>query len=83
MNTKTMPAWLRVKRGRHRPTVPNHTIKTLARLLAAEAVTTSKWRASLRFAHPRAPFESFLPHENMIPSTVETNAQPPSEVSGG
>ena len=37
MNTKTMPAWLRVKRGRHRPTVPNHTIKTLARLLAAEA----------------------------------------------
>ena len=37
MNTKTMEACLRGKLGRHRPTVSNHTIKTLARKLAHEA----------------------------------------------
>jgi len=37
MNPKTMLSCLRGRSGRHRLTIPNHTIKALARKLAFEA----------------------------------------------
>lgn len=46
MNPKTMLAWLRAKQGRHRLTVPKHTIKTLSRIVSAQAEALRRQKKS-------------------------------------